>query len=196
MCPFDYKTCGKWEGWNPVNRCNHTSWVAIVTSIDRPKSVRHRCVIEVFSDVCVLLRCFLGFSVGLGVFVIGLSQISSLFSFNRSEEQRSNQRMSLFYLPMKASLSIYMYLMENNCNNFQCSISEITGSYQLALKYIFMTKLEPLQILYFKAKKIALMPTVALYCLWNMNSTSVPPYFIFLLNLFLLDLIAQFHARG
>ena len=38
----------------PVNRFNHTSWVDVVTPTDRPKSVRNRCVIEVFGGVCVL----------------------------------------------------------------------------------------------------------------------------------------------
>ena len=47
-------------GWDPVNRFNNTSWVAIVTPTDRSKSVRNRCVIEVFCGVCVLSRCFLG----------------------------------------------------------------------------------------------------------------------------------------
>ena len=46
------------------------SWVAVVTPIDRPKSVRNRRVIEVFCGVFVLSRCFLDFSVGVGVFVI------------------------------------------------------------------------------------------------------------------------------
>ena len=54
--------------------------MAIVTPTDRTKSVRNRCVIEVFGGVFVLLRCFFDFSVGVGAFVIGLSQISSFFS--------------------------------------------------------------------------------------------------------------------
>ena len=54
--------------------------MAIVTPTDRPKSVRNRCVIEVFGGVCVLSRCFLGFSVGVGAFVIGLSLVSSFFT--------------------------------------------------------------------------------------------------------------------
>ena len=54
--------------------------MAIVTPTDRPKSVRNRCVIEVFGDVFVLSRCFLDFSVGVGAFAIGLSQISSFSS--------------------------------------------------------------------------------------------------------------------
>ena len=69
-----------WEGWDPVNRFNHTSWVAIVTPTDRPKSVRNRCVIEVFGGIFVLWRCFLYFSVGVRAYVIGLSQSSSFFT--------------------------------------------------------------------------------------------------------------------
>ena len=44
-------------------------------------TVHNRCVIDDFGCVFVLSRCFLDFSVGIGVFVIGLSQIS-LFSQN------------------------------------------------------------------------------------------------------------------
>ena len=71
---------GVGTGLDPVNRFNHTSWVAIVTPTDRPKSVHKRCVIEGFVGVFVLSRCFLDFSVGVRAFVIGLSQISSFFS--------------------------------------------------------------------------------------------------------------------
>ena len=52
----------------------------VVAPTDRPKSVRNRCVIEVFVGVFVLSRCFLDSSVGVGAFVIGLSQISSFLS--------------------------------------------------------------------------------------------------------------------
>ena len=52
-----------------------------VTPTDRLKSVRNSCVIEVFGGVFMLPRCFLDCSVGVGVFVTGLSQISSFFSF-------------------------------------------------------------------------------------------------------------------
>ena len=54
--------------------------MTVVTPTDRPKSVRNRCVIEVFGGVFVLSRCFLDFSVDVGAFVIGLTQISSFFS--------------------------------------------------------------------------------------------------------------------
>ena len=56
--------------------------MAIVTPTDRPKSVNNRCVIEVFDGVFVLSRCFLDFSVDVGAFVIGLSQISSFFTYS------------------------------------------------------------------------------------------------------------------
>ena len=52
-------------------------WVTAVTPTDRPKSVHNRCVIEVFVAFFMLSRCFLDFSVRVGAFVIGLSQISS-----------------------------------------------------------------------------------------------------------------------
>ena len=59
--------------------------MAIVNPADRPKSVRNR-VIEVFGGVFVLSQshCFLDFSVGVGAFVVRLSQISSFFSLNHS----------------------------------------------------------------------------------------------------------------
>ena len=53
----------------------------IVTPTDRPKSVRNRCVIEVFGVVFVFSSCFLDCSVGVGAFVVGLSQISSFFMY-------------------------------------------------------------------------------------------------------------------
>ena len=65
------------ERWarKPVN---HTSWVAVVTPTDRPKSVRNRCLIELFCGVV----CPFDISVVVGAFVIGLSQISSFFSWS------------------------------------------------------------------------------------------------------------------
>ena len=43
----------------PVNQDNYTSWVAVVTPTDRPKSVRNRCVIELFCGVvCVVTLPF------------------------------------------------------------------------------------------------------------------------------------------
>ena len=45
VCPFDYMVVA---GSGKVGPVNHTSWVAVVTPTDRPKSVRSRCVIELF----------------------------------------------------------------------------------------------------------------------------------------------------
>ena len=53
-----------------------------VTSIDRTKSVRNYCVIEVSGGVFELSLLFFESSVGLRALAIGHSQISSFFSFN------------------------------------------------------------------------------------------------------------------
>ena len=54
--------------------------MAVVTPTDRPKSVRNRCVMELFSGVVCVVTFPFDISVGVGAFVIGLSQISSFFS--------------------------------------------------------------------------------------------------------------------
>ena len=52
---FYLRGVGRWAR-KPVN---HTSWVAVVTPTDRPKSVRNRCLIELFCDVvCVVTLPF------------------------------------------------------------------------------------------------------------------------------------------
>ena len=59
--------CIGWEGWRFQNPVNHTSWVAVVISTNRPKSVRNRCVIKVEgTDLCNHFGFFL-FSVGMGL---------------------------------------------------------------------------------------------------------------------------------
>ena len=55
--------------------------MAVVSPTDRPKSVRNRCVIELFVALFVLSLCPFEISAGVGAFVIGLSQISSFFSY-------------------------------------------------------------------------------------------------------------------
>ena len=47
--------------------------MTVLTTTDRPKLVRNRCVIEVFGVDFVLSRSFLDLTVVVGVFVIGLS---------------------------------------------------------------------------------------------------------------------------
>ena len=50
VCPFDYTAVAGNGNVGPVNQVNHTSWLAVVTPTDRPKSVRNRFVIELFCD--------------------------------------------------------------------------------------------------------------------------------------------------
>ena len=62
VCYFDYTAVARSGKVWPVNQVNHTSWVAVVTPTNRPKSVRNRCVIELFCDVvCVVTLPFLHF---------------------------------------------------------------------------------------------------------------------------------------
>ena len=54
--------------------------MTVVTPTNCLKSVRNRCGIKVLVAFFMLSRCFLDFSVCVGAFVTGLSQISSFFS--------------------------------------------------------------------------------------------------------------------
>ena len=59
MCPFDNTAVAGIGKVGLVNQVNHTSWVTVVTSTDRPKSVRNRCLIELFCGVvCVVTLPF------------------------------------------------------------------------------------------------------------------------------------------
>ena len=59
VCPFDYTAVAGSGKVGPINQVNHTSWVAVVTPTDRPKSVRNRCLIDLFCGVvCVFTLPF------------------------------------------------------------------------------------------------------------------------------------------
>ena len=59
VCPFDYTAAAGSGKVGPVNQVNQPSWVAVVTPTDRPKSVRNRCLIELFCGVvCVFTLPF------------------------------------------------------------------------------------------------------------------------------------------
>ena len=59
VCPFDYIALVESGKVGPVIQVNHTSWVAVVTPTDRPKSARNRCGIELFCGVvCVVTLPF------------------------------------------------------------------------------------------------------------------------------------------
>ena len=56
VCPFDYTAVAGSGKVGPVNQVNHTSWVAVVTPTDRPKSVRNRYVMELFCGIVCVVR--------------------------------------------------------------------------------------------------------------------------------------------
>ena len=83
VCPFDYTAfavSGKVER-SETGLTTPVGWL-LLRPLTVPKSVSNRCVIEVLVALFVLSRCFLDFSVGVGAFVIGLSQISTFFLKN------------------------------------------------------------------------------------------------------------------
>ena len=58
VCPFDYTGVAGSGKVGPVNQVNRTSWVTVFTLTDSPKSVRNRCVIELFGVVFVVTLPF------------------------------------------------------------------------------------------------------------------------------------------
>ena len=56
--PFDYTAVAGSGKVGPVNQHNHTSCVAVVTPSNRPKSVRNRCIIELFCCVVCVVSPF------------------------------------------------------------------------------------------------------------------------------------------
>ena len=79
VCPFDYTAVAGSGKVEPVNKVNHTSWVAIVTPTDRPKSVRNRCVIELYVALFILSLC--PFDISVGVWGFCHKTESDLFLF-------------------------------------------------------------------------------------------------------------------
>ena len=58
---LDYITVAVSGKVGHVKPVNHTSWVAVVTPTDRPKSVRNRCLIELFCGVVCVVTALLTF---------------------------------------------------------------------------------------------------------------------------------------
>ena len=58
--------------------------MAVVTALDRRKSVRNCCMIEVFGEVLCCHFAFFNFSMGVGAFFICLSSFLHTISHNFS----------------------------------------------------------------------------------------------------------------
>ena len=59
VCPFYFTAVAGSGQVGPVNQVNHTSWLAIVTPTDRPKSARNRTLIKLFCGVvCFVILPF------------------------------------------------------------------------------------------------------------------------------------------
>ena len=100
--------------------------MAVVTTTDRPKSVRNRCVVEVFCGVFVLSLCFFGFPVCRGAFVIDLSQISSFFNRNTNLDNVDNCAISF-----KNDINILSVLFNTPSKNYKINFQTETTEKQL-----------------------------------------------------------------
>ena len=116
MCPFDY-TAVAVSGRLARKPVNHTSWVALATPTDRPKSVRNRCLIELFCGVVCVVTCPFDISVGVGAFVIGLGQISSFLSSNNVQHAPCEKK------PCKCKNGYYGDL----CQDRDCTLTSWTA---------------------------------------------------------------------
>ena len=91
---------GRWAR-KPVN---HTSWVTVVTPTDRPKSVRNRCLIELFCGVVCVVTCPFDISVGVGL----LSQdwVRSLpFSLKQIRSSNTNRSILIHEVTIEKKIS-------------------------------------------------------------------------------------------
>ena len=88
---------------------NHTSWVAVVTPTDRPKSVRNRCLIELFCGVvCVVTLPFWH------------------FCWCRGFCHRTESDLFLFLLQCIIKLSIWFDRHEERITNININIDIVT----------------------------------------------------------------------
>ena len=106
--------CGDWEGWL-VNQVNHTSWVAVVTPTNCPKSVRICCLIELFcSVVCVVTLPFWHFCWCRGFFhrtgsdLLLFVFISTLIPGCSVERCNKVPRVRVFKVPLFISFEFWL----------------------------------------------------------------------------------------
>ena len=85
--------------------------MAVVNPTDRPKSVRNRCIIELFVVLFVLSICPFDISVGVAAFLIGLGQISSFLSLHINILYRRSDSSCYFFFKcteiMVADLNVF-----------------------------------------------------------------------------------------
>ena len=132
-CPRLYNCCGEWEGWDPFNRFNHTSWVAIVTPT---KSVYNSCVVEICGGFIVLSHCFLDFSVGVAVGAFCHRTEPDLFLFPIQHKQIS---FSLIYVSTH-SYHFVMVSMTRLKRNWRWQQQVLEFNSCLVLKDIYSEK--------------------------------------------------------
>ena len=104
----------------PVKPVNHTSWVAVVTPTDRPKSVRNRCLIELFCGVvCVVTLPFWHFCWCRG-FCHRTESDLFLFLFRRKLCITEGEQ-----LRIRKKWNLYIFVQQNALIDIKISIIDI-----------------------------------------------------------------------
>ena len=124
------------ERFGPVNQVNHTSWEAVVTPTDRPKSVRNRCVIEHFCGVvCVVTLPFWHYC-WCEDFCHRTE--SDLFLFLLKQSQSASKCEWFFFCHLKQFICwvCYQIWFDNNPNTVQIRTSQWTNAKSRILGFI------------------------------------------------------------
>ena len=112
---------GLWECWDPINRFNHSSFVAVVTPTNRPKSVRNHSLIEVLGGV---LCCDVAFWIFLLVWGFCHSTESDLFIFLfikfYIDEVYENQMHGRIWYPVNRLLALRQHRPSNTTDSPVC----------------------------------------------------------------------------
>ena len=136
MLTFDYTAVVRSGNVGPVNQL--TTPVGWLSALQLTVQSRFTIsVIKHFGGVFVLSLCFFENSVGIEAFVIGLSQITSLFSCNYCSLLCSSQLgNTLFYLFSFVHLGFKAYtnsLIRNIANNVVPTLTHTCGFFSIVM---------------------------------------------------------------
>ena len=126
---------GRWAR-KPVN---HTSWVAVVTSTDRPKSVRNRCLIELFCGVvCVFTLPFWHFR-GCRGFCHRTESDLLLFVFTKIQDENSHNHATRVGMMVKCDNEIDEQTVNGKVIKIHDRKNVILSAMEQTVRYVYYT---------------------------------------------------------
>ena len=136
---------GRWAR-KPVN---HTSWVAVVTPTDRPKSVRNCCLIELFCGVVCVATLPLWY-----------------FCWYRGFCHRTGSDLLLFVFWPLGSLNCWSFIILSSKLAVYSSKKNMQTSWNLSFLYFFLIKLG----MQYKTQQNAITPWPKQVSRWHVSS--------------------------